>query len=136
MDRYVLGTQAKTVIDDEAANILLDYVDRYYYDDDMTDEEFFSAVFRDSADRIMKVNRSPWPTVLLVLGMVLLLVLGFVWWRQVKLQREREAKRTEELLNTPLEKYGEVDVGDISQKYQGDEPQAEDLAKKYEDPDL
>ena len=31
MDYYVTGTQANTVIDPDAGNILLDYIDRYYY---------------------------------------------------------------------------------------------------------
>ncbi|MDD4088117.1 MAG: hypothetical protein PHP29_00310, partial [Tissierellia bacterium] len=29
---YIVGTQAKSVIDDEAGNILTDYIDRYYYE--------------------------------------------------------------------------------------------------------
>lgn len=121
MDRYVCGTQAKTVIDTEAADILLDYLDRYYYDKNLTDEEFFSKAFSDSADRIMTVTRSPWINVLIVFGLLALLIVLFAWWRHAKKQKNLEAQHNEEILNTPLEIFG------------GDE--AEELAKKYEDLD-
>ena len=121
MDRYVCGTQAKTVIDAEAADILLDYVDRYYYDDSLTDEEFFSKAFSDAADRIMTVTRSPWISVMSVFALLALAVVLFTWWNMAKRQRELEARRMEEILKTPLEKF--------------DDLEAEKLAKKYEDPE-
>lgn len=121
MTRYVAGTQAKTVIDSEAADILLDYVDRYYYDDSLTDEVYFSKAFSDAAERIMNVERSPWIAVLIVIGLAILAFILFVWWRNMKKQKNLEAQQREELLNTPLEKYGDLEM--------------EKLEKRYEDPD-
>ncbi|MHC1721388.1 MAG: hypothetical protein AB9844_12080 [Clostridiaceae bacterium] len=121
MDWYVVGAQAKSVIDEEAGNILLDYVDRYYYDNSLTEDEFFSKVFIDSADRIMTVTKSPWITVFLVLGAAAIVIVLFTWWRYAKKQKSLEAQKTEEMLKTPLEKFGDTD--------------AEELAKKYEDKD-
>lgn len=122
MDRYVAGTQAKTVIDAEAADILLDYIDRNYYDSNLTDEEFFSNSFRDAADRIMTVTRSPWiaamTTIGIVFAVVILAILLFVWWRHAKNQKNLEAKRTAEMLNTPLEKFDDVEIEDLAKKYQ------------------
>ena len=122
MDRYVAGTQAKTVIDREAADILLDYIDRNYYDSNLTDEEFFSNSFRDAADRIMTVTRSPWiaamTTIGIVFAVVILAILLFVWWRHAKNQKNLEAKRTAEMLNTPLEKFDDVEIEDLAKKYQ------------------
>lgn len=120
MDRYVCGTQAKTVIDSEAADILLDYVDRYYYDNSLTDEVFFSKAFSEAADRIMAVTRSPWIMVLTIFGLVVLVAILFIWWRHVQKQKNLEAQQREQIFNTPLEKFGDTEV--------------EDLAKKYEDP--
>lgn len=124
MDRYVAGTQAKTVIDREAADILLDYIDRNYYDSNLTDEEFFSNSFRDAADRIMTVTRSPWiaviTTIAIVFGVVVLAILLLVWWRHAKKQKNLEARQRADILDTPLEKFDDVEI--------------EDLAKKYEDP--
>ena len=117
MDRYVCGTQAKTVIDTEAADILLDYVDRYYYYDSLSDEEFFSKSFSDAADRIMSVTRSPWITVLIVFGIIVVLIILFLWWRNAKKQKNLEAKQREEILNTPLEKFGDSEVEALTEKY-------------------
>ncbi|MCR6544969.1 hypothetical protein [Dehalobacterium formicoaceticum] len=121
MDRYVLGTQAKTVIDREAADILLDYVDRYYYQEGLSDEEFFSKSFSDAADRIMTVTRSPWISVWIILGILALILILFVWWRNAQKQKILKAEKAKEILETPLEKFGNTE--------------AEDLAKKYQDPD-
>lgn len=120
MDRYVCGTQAKTVIDTEAADILLDYLDRYYYDDSLTDERFFSQAFAEAADRIMTVTRSPWIPVFIIISIVILIFLAFVWWKRAKEQKMLEARKTEEILKTPLEQFGDTE--------------AAKLAKKYEDP--
>lgn len=114
---YLTGAQAKTVIDEEAGDILLDYLDRYYYDESLTYEEFFSKVFRETADRIMTVTRSPWIPVLIVLGVVLLAVLLFVWWLRAKKQRNLEAKQTEDILNIPLDKFGTTEAEELAKKY-------------------
>lgn len=133
MDRYVAGTQAKTVIDTEAADILLDYVDRNYYDSSLTDEEFFSNSFRDAADRIMTVTKSPWISALtviaIVLGVVIITVLLFTWWRRAKNQKNLEAKQTAEMLNTPLEKFDDVEIEDLAKKYEDNPPATPDEDK-------
>ena len=120
MDYYVTGTQAKSVIDAEAGDILLDYIDRYYYDNNLSDEEVFSQAFQKSADRIMEVTKSPWITVFIVIGSVLLIGLLFTWWQRSKQQKNLEAKQTEEILNTPLEKYGSSEAEELAKKYEND----------------
>jgi uncharacterized membrane protein len=116
---YLAGTQAKTVLDDEAMNILLDYIDRYYYDQSLTDERMFSKAFDDAGKRIMTVTTSPWIPVFLVVGLLAILVVVFLWWKGYKKQKNIEAKQTQKILETPLQTFGEN--------------VAEDLAKKYED---
>ena len=122
MTRYVAGTQAKTVIDMEAGDILLDYIDRYYFDSNMTDEEFFSESFGDAADRIMTVTKSPWIPVLSIFGVLMLAGVLFVWWRYSVNQKNLEAKRMEEVLKTPLDQFGNKEAEDLAKKYEEQEP--------------
>lgn len=122
MTRYVAGTQAKTVIDMEAGDILLDYLDRYYFDSSMTDEEFFSTSFEDSADRIMTVTRSPWIPVMFVFGGVILVGVLFFWWRHAVKQKNLEAKRMEDVLKTPLDQFGNKEAEDLAKKYEDNDP--------------
>ena len=119
-----MGAQAKTVMDDEAVGILSDYLDRYYTDTSMGDEEFFSTVFAKTAERIMSVTRSPWPTVLIVVvvaaAVVLVVVLLYKWWKRAKEQKNREAEQAQKILNTPLETFGDLDAEERAKKYEGD----------------
>lgn len=46
MEYYVTGTQAKGVIDTEAGDIILDYIDRYYYYDGLSDGVLQQVVLR------------------------------------------------------------------------------------------
>lgn len=100
---YVTGKQAKTVVDQEGADILLDYIDHYYYSD-YGEDEMFSLAFRDAADRMMHVEKSMAPALFLT-GMVLaILVLLFVWWKQ-KVKRDKEkAEETERILNADIDR--------------------------------
>lgn len=118
MDYYVTGTQAKGVIDREAGDILLDYIDKYYYDSNLTEDEFFSKSFSDAADRIMEVTRSPWISVFVILGIVAVLVILFFWWKHAKKQKVLEAEQTEKILNTPIEKFGDREAEDLRAKYE------------------
>ncbi len=118
MTRYVAGTQAKTVIDTEAGDILLDFIDRNYYDDSLNDETFFSKSFTEAADRIMDVTRSPWINVMIVFGVVVLIIILFIWWRANKRQKDLEAKQTEEILNTPLDKFEDLEAERLTKKYE------------------
>ena len=123
MTYYISGTQAKSVIDTEAGDILLDYMDRYYYDDSLSYEEFFSKAFSDTADRIMTVTRSPWIPVLIVLALLALAALLFVWWMRAKKQKNLEAQQTEDILNIPLEKFGTTEAEELAKKYEQKEPE-------------
>jgi hypothetical protein len=60
IDRYhtwtLCGTQAKAVVDKEAEDILYDYIDLYYYQQNLAADEFFSKAFDDASKRIMTVT--------------------------------------------------------------------------------
>ncbi|HWP79204.1 MAG TPA: hypothetical protein VN446_01055, partial [Candidatus Acidoferrum sp.] len=117
MDYYVTGTQAKGVVDTEAGDILLDYIDKYYYDSNLSDEEMFSKAFSDAADRMMEVTKSPWVSVFVMLAVLAILALLFSWWGHAKKQKNLEAEHTKQILNTPIEKFGDTEAGELAKKY-------------------
>ncbi len=116
----VAGKQAKTVFDNEARDIFCDYIDRYYYSD-LSEEEFFSQAFEKTGERMMTVTRSPLATMSIVIGVVLLVVILFLWWKKIKEQKNKEAEHAQTILNTPIEEIGE------------DDPELKDLEDKYKD---
>ena len=73
----------------------------------------------------MTVTKSPWPTVLIVVvvaaGVLLVLLLAFFWWKKAKEQKNLEDQRTAEILNTPLEKFGDEEAEELAKKYEKDE---------------
>lgn len=112
------GSQTTTVMDDEALAIFEDYLNRYYSDMSLTDEEFFSTVFEKTAERIMTVTKSPWPTIIVAICAVAIVLLLIWFWKKRKEQANLEAKRAEEILKTPLEKFGDKDIEDLAKKYE------------------
>ena len=118
---YAVGSQAKTVMDDEAIAILADYLDRYYNDYSISEEEIFSKTFADTGERIMTVTRSPLPVIAVCIAVVVVAVLVFITLKKRREQREREQQRAEKILNTPLEKFGDQAVEDLADKYEDTE---------------
>lgn len=114
-----LGEDAAELMDTEACDILFDYLDYYYYYAD-TEEEFFADTFADAGERMMSVTRSPiYYIIIVVIGAGV----GVLIYRVQKSHKEKEAarkKRAEEILNSPLEKFGTN--GDV----------IDELEKKYE----
>ncbi|MDN6296254.1 MAG: hypothetical protein L0J41_07765 [Alkalibacterium sp.] len=117
---YVTGPQARSVIDTEAGDILLDYLDRNYSNTSFSDEEYFSQSFKDAADRIMEVTTSPWIPVFIILGSLAILFLVYKWWKSRQLSKKREAERTEEMLNRPIETFGTSEADELAKKYDDD----------------
>ena len=120
---YTVGSEAKTIMDDEAIEILGDYLDRYYSDYNLSEEEIFSKTFADTGERIMTVTKSPVVPVAICVAVVVVAGAAVIIVRRRIAHREAEAKRTQDILNTPLEKFSDTDKD------------VEDLAKKYEDGD-
>ncbi len=119
---YAVGSQAKTIMDSEAVSVLADYLDRYY-SSNMEDEEFFSTVFQKTGERIMTVTKSQAPMVIIVIviagAVVTVVFLLYRWREKARIEKRRRDKEMEDILQTPLEQFG-------------DEDEAENLAKKYE----
>lgn len=119
MYRYVCGTQAKTVVDDEAADILMDYLDRYYYDTSLDESTYFAKAFQDAGERMMEITHSPWLWVAVIFGVCLLIALILLVFWQRRQAAAQKAKETETILNTPLEQFGDTEAEELAKKYEG-----------------
>lgn len=155
---YVIGTQAKSVMDSEAIDIFKDYLDANYYDFSLTETQIFTNTYTKTADRIMTTDAkrdAPMNIALtIVCGVVIVVIIVALVLRKRRQARAAEAKRQQEILNTPLEKFGEDSVEQLAKEYEKSksDPQAvqdaqvsvpenlekfggdaaEDLARKYE----
>ncbi|MDR1735502.1 MAG: hypothetical protein LBR85_01345 [Oscillospiraceae bacterium] len=75
---YFTGGLASGVIDTEAGQILLDYIDRYTKGG--ADEKAFSNAFDAAGRRIMSVTSSMWVFVWIAAGILAAVIAGLVWW--------------------------------------------------------
>ncbi len=128
---YTIGTKARTVLDDEALGVLEDELNNAY-NNASSDEEVFSDAFYNTADTIMKAADSEAKSA--ATGKVVLVVVGVaaaggIAYAVVRNKKKADAERKEradQILNTPLEKFGDAD-NPTSDK------NVENLASKYED---
>jgi len=117
----VVGAQAMTIMDNEAQNILMDFINRYYYSD-LDEANMFAQAFDSASERIMQgppTPASPVP-VFVTIGIIIILLILFTWWKRKQAQKNLEAEQTAEILSKPLEAFD------------SDDP-ASQLAKQYED---
>ncbi|MCL2086603.1 MAG: hypothetical protein FWH05_03310 [Oscillospiraceae bacterium] len=125
--QYHVGSQAATVLDVEAMDILMDYVERNYYSGYMNESELFGNAFDSSSQRIMEVYQSPWVNVWIFAlsfgGGLAIIFLLFSWWKRAKAQKNLEAEQTERILGQNLETF----------ESKGADDEASKLAKEYED---
>ncbi|WP_218971929.1 hypothetical protein [Raoultibacter phocaeensis] len=119
---YAVGSQAKTIMDDEAVGILADYLDRYYNDYSLSEEEIFSKAFEDTGKRIMTVTKSPLVPIAVCLAVIIVAGIVFAIVKNRSKQKELERQHTEQILTTPLEKFGDQEVENLAKKYEEQKP--------------
>lgn len=117
--QYVCGAMAKTVMDQEACDILLDYIDHYYFSD-MSEDMMFSTAFEKAGERIMTVTKSPVPMLIVSVVVLVIVIIAFKWWKRAKVQRNLEAEQKERILNS--------DIGSVNT-----DPELQDLEEKYKE---
>ena len=128
---YAIGTKARTVMDDEALGVLEDELNNAY-NNASSDEEVFSDAFYNTADTIMKAadseakSAATGKVALVVVGVAAVGGIAYVVVRNKKKADAERKERADQILNTPLEKFGDAD-NPTSDK------NVEDLASKYED---
>lgn len=119
-DWVITGAQAKQVVDTEAVNILLDYVDRYYYDTSLDESELFGRAFSKAADRMMSKTVNPLVYVAGAGVAIVVIVAGVYVFRKKQEQKKREDEQMERILNMDLN-AGETgvssEVKDLENKY-------------------
>lgn len=65
------------VMDEQAREILLDYIDYYYTDSNLTEGQFFDQAFRQAANRMMKKQLS-WKQIGVIVAVAIILVIGII----------------------------------------------------------
>lgn len=114
---YITGKEAKTVIDDEAGEILLDYIDHYYYSD-YEDDEFFSISFEKTADRIMRVTPNYAAFIAIGIIVIIILVILFMWWKSKKKAKLDKMKAAKDILGADINEFSDDSVEDLARKYE------------------
>lgn len=130
---YWAGAQTLTILDAEAIQIFSDYLNRYYIDAP-TDEEVFSLAFADTADRIMAVTPSPLiPILVSVVIIIIVAAIIYIVYARRAAKKEKQ-EYNERILNTPLEKFGDMETAQKAQVYEPEkisDPELEELEQKY-----
>jgi len=104
------GRATRPLVDDQVANILMDYVEHFFYvQPPVSEEAIFANAFYRTATRIMARpanNRPVWMTLIIVAGVILLVVLLINQWKRRKDQQNLEAEQTERILGQDLNTFG------------------------------
>lgn len=96
LTHYLCGKTAKTVMDQEACEIMLSYFD-YYATSDMDDDDYFSTSFKKSADRIMSFGKTDNRFIYLAIGGMCLITLLIVIFFIVRHKERIKSLEVEEL---------------------------------------
>lgn len=114
---YVNGKQVPSVMDSEAIEIFLAYVDKYWYSD-MSTDDMFTTIFTKTADRIMTKSTTAADVgnnAIKVIGVIIVFAGIIVVMVLRRKHKAEEAKETEKILNTPLN--GDSEADDLLKKY-------------------
>ena len=61
---------------------------------------------------------------------IILALIAFAWWAAHKKQKNKEAEQMHEILNTPLESFGDLETQQLMDKYDGKTSDSQNAAKK------
>lgn len=103
-------------MDNEAVSILADYLDRYYNDSSVSEEEIFSNAFAKTADRIMTVTQSPVVPVAVCIAAVIVIALLVFSLQKRREAKERQRQADEKMWSTPLESFGADEAAERAKK--------------------
>ena len=121
------GATAASVMDEEARELMLDNVDRLYYDTELSDEEFFSQVFSDTAEELMDSgSESRAPGYIALFAAAFIAIAMALLYLRLKKNAEYEVRkaRVKEILSTPIGADPAED--ELKRKYLGSEAASKD----------
>jgi len=111
------GIAADTVIDADAREILLDKIDEYYWDSSLDEDAYFSKAFAEAADEIMAEPPSAVVSVLIPLIIFAAALAAEIIIRKKAKDAQRE-KELKEMLEKPLETFGDTEAQELAKKYE------------------
>ncbi len=127
---YLVGDDALSVMDSEALSIFAQYLEQYYNDYSISDEEFFSLTYSKTATSIMSagtLSAGDVAAIVATVAVVVVIVVVLVYNSRKKKQ-EREAaedeerrRRADDVANTQYKKYEndfDADVEETAKKYE------------------
>lgn len=121
------GMEARQVMDDNAVEILFDYIELYYSrfftTTEVSEAQIFSNAFARTATRIMfrpPDYRRVWITLFVVAGLVLLALILFKVWKKKQEYKQQEAERTERILSQDLGTFGDDEASRLAKQYEDD----------------
>lgn len=121
---YVAGSRAKQVIDNEGGEILLDYLDYYYTQDSLSDEQFFAKSFDKAADRMMTVQKTS-KQLFIMFGIILVAVIAFIAFVVMLIKSKKlkvkQAEADAKILNSDLKNIADPDEDKLLNKYSKEE---------------
>lgn len=121
---YVAGSRAKQVIDNEGGEILLDYLDYYYTQDSLSDEQFFAKSFDKAADRMMTVQKTT-KQMFIMFGIILIAVIAFIAFVVMLIKSKKlkvkQAEADAKVLNSDLKDIADPDEDKLLNKYSKEE---------------
>ena len=68
----------------------------------------------------MTVTKSPAGTIAVCVAVIIVAAFVFVTLQKRREQKEKERRQMEDILKTPLEKFGDQDVENLAKKYEQD----------------
>lgn len=129
---YYLGAQAKAVMDSEALNIFGEYLSINYDNLNLSETEIFANTYLETAERIMTTDADrDMPvriTTAVVACIIIVVIVIALVLRNRRKAKEREQIRQQQILNTPLEKFGEDSVEKLAKEYEASKTDEQDAS--------
>lgn len=120
---WAYGEKASTIMSDSEIDDLIDEIDRYWYDEDLNNDELFAKGIKNYQKKLTSGDNGAkmFAGLLLIAGGVVLVVAVYNYISKGKEAKryEEEAKtiRAEVILSQPLETFGDQEIEDLKDKY-------------------